>query len=357
MMETFRRQFLVALSSLLIVTFAVLIIWTHVTERFLPAKPAFPIPGKSFVAEYSGVGADVAHMLYYWGLFGFSDSIKRANVLLLGSSHTQFGLSAREISSALSGASHDPQTAFNLGLGCGETLRFDMDLLDRLALRNRTAIMDTYTYGAAQLTPCSVAAESSDAVRATFAVLDIWSRFGRDWFLDGSLPLVSIRESHFAVERFLNAPAVLVDWRFGDVQTFYRPDSGEVFPSSQRGVVDVLSRTGLQWDLRRGSLPVPDWMQRVLVDQKIDTIFTMIPYAESPHDPVERQREIAQYEAIQHLLEGHATNAPAPFVPISARRLTSFDYGHLTGDARSIASKRLVVELEQDGLLLHTSRR
>jgi hypothetical protein len=73
---------------------------------------------RQFVAEYGGVGAYVGHLLYYWGLFGMRDRIRQADIVLLGSSHTQFGLSARQLSEILSRESGRPIKAFNLGLGC-----------------------------------------------------------------------------------------------------------------------------------------------------------------------------------------------------------------------------------------------
>lgn len=349
-MKTFRNQFFGVFGTLLASMLIVLVVWTRATSQHLPPKPGYPVPGEAFVAEYSGVGADAAHLLYYWGLFGMDAAIDRADLLLLGSSHMQFGLSAKIVSERLSQAEKQKIAAFNLGLGCGETLRFDVDLLRHRRIENRSAIMDTYTYGGEQLTPCSESAESSDAVKASFSVLHIWSRFSWDWIVDGSLPSIYVSDDRFRIGRFLNGPVVIVDWRYGDVDAFYRPDSGEVFPAVRHGAeVSVLRRGGLPWTLPQSSIPVPEWMSTTLKWQHIKPVFTLIPYAETPHDIIERQREIEQYHTIENLLRG-AGGDRAPFITLSARDLTSFDYGHLSGSGRAIASRRLTEVLKQRGL-------
>src|SRR5260221_7291192 len=81
----------------------------------LPARPDFPVPGRTFVAEYSYVRSSLAHEIYFHGLFGFDRAIRESGIVLLGSSHMELGISAEQIA-ASTGA-----MTFNLALGCGES--------------------------------------------------------------------------------------------------------------------------------------------------------------------------------------------------------------------------------------------
>jgi len=123
-----------------------LAIWTKLTAASVPKPPQYPAPGRQVLAEYSGVSASVLHSIYWHGLFDFGDRISDANVVLIGSSHTQFGLSARQMSQELSRIAGHPVRVYNLGLGCSEGLNFAAQLLQRLGLEERVIIGDIYNY-------------------------------------------------------------------------------------------------------------------------------------------------------------------------------------------------------------------
>src|SRR5580704_10459864 len=168
-----------------------LVVWTKVALE-ASAKPTYPVPGRNFVAEYGVVSADAAHIVYYWGLFGVAHRIRQAQLLLLGSSHMQFGLSARQLSDTLSRTAGRPVTAFNLGVGCGESALLGVRVLQRLGTQDRMTIADIYNTDS--LSPCGDAAVNAHAFDAYFKVLAVWMKFTWDWLLDGNLPLFMARD-------------------------------------------------------------------------------------------------------------------------------------------------------------------
>jgi hypothetical protein len=65
-----------------------------------PPKPAFPLSANRCLSAYSFGHAD--HYAFRFGLFGVGERIRNADVLIVGSSHATFGLSAEKIAAALS---------------------------------------------------------------------------------------------------------------------------------------------------------------------------------------------------------------------------------------------------------------
>jgi hypothetical protein len=337
----FWRSF--AASALLLLLPAVL--WARLAAPTLPPKPAFPVPGREFVAEYGGQAAYIAHIAYRWGLFGIGNRIRDADIVLLGSSHVQLGLSARQLSEALSQAAGRPIRVFNAGLGCDTPFAYDAALLDQLGVRDRMVVIDGFAddydpYNA----PCfAELAGITDRVHAVSKTLAVWSRFDWDWLLDGTLPRIDLRAHSIAVERYLNAPATLLDWNDGDAAELFRPERGEEFPHPASAPVDLATQRP-PWQLASGTIPLPPAFANAAA-RGIRPVFTLIPFSLTP--PFDR----ARYDNIAHLLAEIGGGQRAPFVALSADGLASFDGEHLTGDARAAATARLAEELMRAKLL------
>ncbi len=329
-----------------------LIMFSSASQRDLPPKPPYPNLGHEFVGEYAGVGAFVAQAIYYWDLFGFGDRIRSADVVLVGSSHTQFDLSAQQLSSALSQSVRRPVRVYNLGMGCGETLAFANNVMKRLRADPPMIIADAYTYGNDTVSACASEATRSDAIQAAFSVSNVWSRFTWDWLIDGYLPSVSIRDGSLHVERFLNAPVLMLDWNFGGSAFFYRPDAGQVFPDAPPDrIAKVVGGVPgeIRWTLADGTIPVPSEFPQT-VERKPEVIFTLIPFPAAPTLPLWSLYQPA-YQRIDRLLSVGARGEQGRFVAVSPSGLESFDYGHLTGAGRALATARLADSLELSGLL------
>jgi hypothetical protein len=336
--QRFSRQFLASLGILAPVLIAVLAIWTRVAAVEPPARPAFPIPGREFVAEYGLVGADAAHLIYYWGLFGMAAPIRNADLLLLGSSHTQFGLSARQLSARLSRVAGRPVPVFNLGTGCGESTLFGASILHRLGVRGKAVVADMYNTDVD--TPCGDAAVHADPFDAYFKVLAIWSKFTWDWLLDGNLPALVLRDGRAAVSPFLAGSVVILDWRFGDAVYCARPSEGRLFP------VEAGQRAYPADDYGLGlprAVPVDPKLRAVLAAQQTELRLTLIPFSGDR----------------DYLPQLHAPDrgdrSDAPFISLSGRGLSTFDHNHLTADSRAVATDRLLQAIAQDGLLARFS--
>jgi hypothetical protein len=351
-MQRFRRQFVVSLTIMLVVLVAPLVTLNIASQKSLPPKPPYPIIGREFVGEYAGVGAFNAQAIYYWNLFGIGDRIRDADVVLLGSSHTQFDLSAQQLSNDLSQSAMRPVRVFNLGMGCGETLAFANSVIERLEVHAQIIIADTYTYGNDDKSECATEATRGDAIQAAVSVSNVWSRFTWDWLIDGYLPSLSVRDDALHVERFLNAPVLVLDWNFGGSAYFYRPDAGQVFPDAPPDrIAKVLGGVPgeIPWALADGAIPIPPELRQTS-ERKPEMIFTLIPFPAAPTLPLWRLYQPA-YQRIYRLLSTNASGEEGRFVAISPSELESFDYGHLTGAGRAIATARLAHSLEQRGLL------
>jgi len=335
-LQRFSRQFLLSLGILAPALIAGLIVWTRVTAEPQP-KPPYPVPGRQFVAEYGVVGADAAHIVYYWGLFGIGRRIRQAQLLLLGSSHMQFGLSARQLSVTLSRTAGKPVEAFNLGVGCGESALFGARVLQRLGIRGKTTVADIYNTDS--LSPCGGEAVKADAYDAYFKVLAIWTKFTWDWLLDGYLPTLMLRDGSATVSRFLSGSIVIVDWRYGDVAYCSRPSQGKVFPQDARGAAyPVDDYSGNNRSDLPPTVPADPKLLDLLAAGQMEPALTLIPFSGS-----------RDYRP--KLPAPHSKGGEASFIELSGQGLATFDHNHLTGDSRAVATQRLLDTLSRDGLL------
>lgn len=334
---SFWRSFIGA-AAILILPLA---IGSRIGAAHLPPKPAFPIPGERFVAEYAGQGAYTAHLVYWWDLFGFGNRIREADILLIGSSHTQFGLSARQLSSELSQQAGRPIRVFNAGLGCDTSLSFDAALLERLGISDRRVIadgfayrFDPYTYGC-----FSEFSEIQDNVQGLFKALAVAARFDWDWMLDGVLPRVELGARRATIGRYLNEPATILDWRYGDVAELFTPEQGDQFPTQFSGSAKEIA-SGLAWRLQSGTVPVPDAFKSLVERNHLRLVMTLVPYVLMPGFNQDR------YDNIERLLASAGPGARTDFVAIAPEGLASFDTQHLTGTGRTAATKRLATAIE-----------
>jgi hypothetical protein len=332
----FNRQFVLAFAATVLLVLAPLVVWTSATSTQLPSKPHLPIPGREFVADYGGVGSDVAHFMYYQGLFGFGQRIRRADLYLLGTSHVQFGLSARQLSAQLTKSRGRPVVAFNLGLGCSERARFGADVIQSLDIKNKAAIADTFLLFRDATTGCSAAAEKSGIVDAAFHVGTVWCKFLWDWLLDGIVPSVILTDKTPSVTRFMFRYVVFDDWEYGGATYFYR--GGEVFPQS-RDIVPVHEGApdDLPWDdLQFGPFDYNDTTSSILRRRNFSLSYTLIPYPKG--GPPDRQ----SFEMTRRILaEARDKTTQSAFLPIGSADLTTFDGSHLTGQAATLATERL----------------
>jgi hypothetical protein len=335
-LRRFGRQFFSSLGIVFPALVVMLVIWTRATSADLSAKPSYPVPGRSFVAEYGGVGAYAAHMIYYWGLFGMADTIRHADLLLLGSSHTQFGLSARQLSETLSAQAGRPITAFNLGMGCGESALFGAETLERLVVRGKAVVADLYNTNSQS--PCGAAAVHADPVEAYFKVLAIWAKFTWDWLLDGSLPAIIAHDGSATISRFLTGSIVILDWDYGDATYCSRPSEGTVFPTAERNTAyPVQGFRAAVPDNSPAKVTAEAKLLGEFAAQRLEPVLTLIPSSDD--------------EESLPTTTAPRSGAQALFIGLSGQGLATFDHHHLTGASREIATGRLLEGMRKKGLL------
>ena len=107
-------------------------------------KPRLPMPGYEYISATRDGQTD--HSLFYFNLFGFGDRIKAADVLVLGSSHAQFGISAALLADATSTDSKN-RRGFNAALGGGEGLAFAALLVERHRSERDLIVFDPFANG------------------------------------------------------------------------------------------------------------------------------------------------------------------------------------------------------------------
>ena len=96
-MDRFSRIFWQGCLGSSAVAFLALHLWWNHCKVGLPDRPPFPGVGDSYISEYNNLGS-ASHYLYQFGLFGMGDRIRQSDVLLLGSSHMEYGISAAQLS-------------------------------------------------------------------------------------------------------------------------------------------------------------------------------------------------------------------------------------------------------------------
>jgi hypothetical protein len=343
MQMRFNRQFSICFAVGLLITLIPLVGWTLNSRDSFPPKPRLPIPGHEFLAEYGGAAADLSHYVYYQGLFGIGAKIKAADIYLLGSSHMQFGLSARVLSEQLSLAAGRTVSVYNLGVGCTESLEFGATVLRHLQVTHKSAVADAYSFLGGGLSRCARPAEAAGYLDGSIHVATAWAKYLWDWSLDGLLPTLSIRGSQALVlTRFLSTAVVYNDWQFGGATYFFR-SVGEVFPESATSYRASGEPSDIPWILAKGSISVSSPEQAILQGQNIKLNSTLIPFSEAGASQA--------YSLVDKLLKEPPREPRWAFFPIAGAGLFTYDGGHLTGASQQIASQRLGLALVDDGVV------
>jgi hypothetical protein len=119
---------------------------------------------------------------------GFGKKIENADIILFGTSHVIFGISAKEMTRELSLKYGRPVNVFNMGLVYGESAIFPAKILQRDNAKNKTVLLDVYTEFKDTSSPEANATERRDILSGAFRAGKIWSHYYSDWILDPLLP-------------------------------------------------------------------------------------------------------------------------------------------------------------------------
>jgi hypothetical protein len=306
------------------------------TQR--PPRPDLPTLSRTFPAEYSAAGSDTAHDIFLHGLFNIGARLRRADVFLIGSSHIEFGLSAVELGRLLSRPGH-AMNAYNLGLGCGESSGFGLEILAKNGISGRTAIAEAGMLNSAITPTCGPESAGRDVVQAYTSVLKIWAKYLSDWALDPVLPRFVFAEDGMHVQRFLYGMLIEREWKTGDVVLGWHPDEGVFYPRQPMRETEVATASrvrGVDWKIGNGQITVSQPLRQQAAALSTNLTMTFLPWAR----PMSSFQ--AWYEAQSARIQRDPSEKTRCFVAIPADGLLSWDGGnHLTGKSRSLATKRL----------------
>jgi hypothetical protein len=321
MQKTFNLMFWKGALSAAAVSSAILIAIAVSASGNSPPKPAIPIWGKSYLSAY-GAGI-LDHYLFRFGLLGFGDRIRKADILILGSSHAEFGISAGTISAVLSERWGRPVMAFNLAMPAGEGLGFAREVLEANNASGKTLLLDLYSNE--QGLPSDIARKvlHTDIVGAYIAVATPVAEFVRDWFFDGLLPRINFGlGASVRVDRFLG-PVITRRWDNGDLDDMWVPDQGSLFQGMRANLVRLpTASTHL-----KGAHPTlsPEY-EAYLASRDFSVVLTLIPYDGHRLDEAKRVAE----------------QIGRPFLQIEPNDLQSLDGGHLSAESRDVVTRRLM---------------
>jgi len=306
--------------------------------RKLPPPVMPPIWSKSYVAAYNTAFGDglVDYHLYNTGIFGFSDRIKGANILLCGNSHVMFGLSAGQLQEEYSAEGH-PVKVFNLGQA-GSNMEMVDSLVKSSGAHDQIAVMDTFSLdpGLPLLLPKAI----KDALlwhetplHAYVQVSKCWSEFWRDWLLDPYLPKLRIGspwgESPLSFQRFLGF-TYLRDAGNGDAIALWHPNQGFIFSEAAGTAGHLIQGRHKFNDMIPDDSTGGHFQADLLEARHIRPVYTLIPY-----DGCELGTRSADAQ---------------PFIVIAEDRIMTYDGSHLTAESRRVATERLFEGMKKLGL-------
>jgi hypothetical protein len=323
MQHSFNFKFWLGALSTAIPMLALLVAIAILSANDLP-KPALPAWGRSYLTGYNA--AQIDHYLFRFGLFGFGDRIKKADVLILGSSHALFGISAEMISTALSRQRGNSVTAFNLAVG-GDGLGFAREVLEAKRTHGQTLLLDVYSNDGGLLSPAARKVLQADILVAYVGVALATTEFARDWLFDKLLPRIDLGDgAKPRVERSLR-PVVTRRWDNGDLDDLWTPEHGSLFRNPPQTLV-----SRLRTDPRQPKGPhlalLPEYRD-YLVSRDSRVVLTLVPYND--------------YRVDEAKLIAEQTGRP--FLHIESGDLQSLDGGHLNARSRAIVTRRLLDRL------------
>jgi len=303
-----------AMSSVILVAIAVFYIGSN------PPKPPIRVWGRTYLSAYVGL---LDHYFFKFGLFGFGDRIRNAEVLILGSSHAEFALSAEIVSAALSARRGHSVAAFNLAVAA-DGMGFAREIVEANKVQGRTLIVDLYATNQGGLSDAAQKALHTDILGAYVAVASLTADYVKDWLFDGLLPRINFGlGAGTRADRFLYA-VITRRPDNGDLVEVWAPVQGRLFQNAPEKTTSKIPTNSAQL---KGPPPtlLPEYAA-YLASRKFSVGLTLIPYDGYRLDEAKR----------------FAEQIGTPFIEIAPDDLQSYDPGHLDAVGRDVATRRLI---------------
>jgi hypothetical protein len=295
-------------------------------EPKLPARPPMTMFGtKDYISSYANIGTTM-HYIYRLGLFGVRERLRKSDVILLGSSHVEYGLSAAQLSKELSDFSGHPVTVYNAGIGCAEGSGFANDILVSNGLEKKAVVLDLFSPFGNGISAFGQTMRQSNSMQGYLHVLDLWLGAFSDDCLDSFLPRVATNDfTKYKFSRSLGITEIR-NWDSGDVVELWDPALGVLFPEPAASVPRPRRKPANDTNVNAGV-----WFdattQETISKLRLSPAYTVIPFGGFEHAVIPPDAE--------------------PFIPLSGAGLSYWDEQlHVTAGSREIVTDRLAQGLE-----------
>jgi len=308
-------------------------------EGITPFRP-FPFAIDAYPAH--SIRGMVDHCLYRFGLFGIAHRIEASDILIAGSSHPLFGLSAGLLSEKLSQDAGHPVHVFNASLGYGESA-FTARYLLRNHVHDKWVILDLYAPGRDGLSAWGAEVEQLDTFSAITHVALIWGDILGMWLTDPWLPRIylvpSVNGTPPQGVRGALIGAMTRSWENGDRVRFWPSRTakpcdryGEPFRTSDQPM--EITSGDPEGKYNRDLYLAKDW-RRFFKENHIHPILVVLPFIGCNPARAETISKETGY----------------PLVVISGKDLVYMDDNHVGVASRDEATLRLYDEIKRRKLI------
>jgi hypothetical protein len=284
------------------------------------AVPELPIPGRAYVSAYRE--DEVDHLLFHFGLFGFGDRIRTADLLIAGSSHPELALSAAKVSRAFVRPDNLPLKVFNMAVGYGESSGFARDLIEAHNVQGTMVVIDLFAPYGEGISPFGRAALELNIAQAYQRVGQMWAVYFRDWLTDPLLIRVRFSVAGgLSFERAMGR-TLMRDWQNGDVVELWNAQIGSRYRKPGVDTVHPLIIAPQQ----PSDNSIPPEMAKFFAARAITPYAVLVPY---PEGDVQAAMTSAKVAGI-------------PFIEISSWLLEYYDRDHVSAAGREAATGRFI---------------
>jgi hypothetical protein len=298
------------------------VLFTLVGSR--PSRPSFPDLRETYISSYRR--GDNDHYLFQHGIFGFGTRLREADILIGGSSHPEFGLSASQLSKNLSRGAKKAVKVFNFASGFGEGSGYARLLIGKHDIRHKLLLFDLYADRPDQLSDAAVDAERESKIVAYRLVASNTVDFLLDWIFDAVAPRLHPPRwpsTTWMWKRALES-TVLRTIAHGDVVDYWTPAEGSRFAHPAPNLtfpIAVKPSPGL--------LLLPSSLLALLQARDINAVAMQVPSSFTRTSEAERLSNAARI----------------PFVQISPAGLQTFDGDHLIAESRQMATAEVCAKV------------
>jgi len=307
------------------------IIWNQKYKKF-PKRPELI----NFQTQYLGddESYSATHILYRYGLFGVDKIINSADVLLVGTSHMEFGISATQLEDMLSKEYSRKIRVYNLGMGGGESTDFIKTILFSKKVEKKVIIIDLHDPLGDNWSYLAKVSNNLNILQAYIKIYNLWLDYLRDWCLDPIFPrfrpfmevknvslFSDINRKVFAYRRFLGYFSVR-EWSSGDIVSYFEPTTGGLTDTKK---MIPLSASTKCLDGENQGVRMNHKLEKYLLASSNLVATTLVPWdgcalVNIPTD---------------------ATN----FIKLPSENLYTFDRLHLVESSKNLNTRRLAAEL------------